>query len=118
MASNRKYQVINGDVTIDFNRFCDTVANCQEEEIEKDFDKRSYQVSDSEVALNEIRFFIKDSIEQLKKGNKVIFTRANGDPPKVFEDLDSFVSWLNNFFSISRYQFIKTRVVDKVLSDE
>lgn len=74
MASNMKYQVINGDVTIDFNRFCDTVANCQEEEIEKDFDKRSYQVSDSEVALNEIRYFIKDSIVQLKKGNKVIFT--------------------------------------------
>lgn len=118
MATITKYKIINGDVTIDFNRFCDNAANCQEDLIEDGFDTRSYQVNDSEVALNEIRSFIRSSIEQLNNGNKVIFTRADGSPQKVFSDLDSFRTWANEFFSISRYQFIKSRVVDKELSAE
>ncbi|RUS44593.1 hypothetical protein [Cohnella sp. AR92] len=118
MVTITQYQIIDGNVTIDFNRFCDNAANCQEEEIEKDFDKRSYQVNDSEVALNEIRSFIQASIECLKNGNKIIFTRANGNPPIVLKDLDSFRTWANEFFSIPRYQFIKSRVVGKEVSVE
>lgn len=118
MTTITQYQIIDGNVTIDFNRFCDNAAICQEEEIEKDFDNRSYQVNDSEVALNEVRSFIKDSLVALKNGNKVIFTRSNGNPPRVFDDLDSFKAWIDEFFSIPRYQFIKARVVDKVLGNE
>ncbi|MFC5528385.1 hypothetical protein [Cohnella yongneupensis] len=118
MTTITQYRIIDGNITIDFNRFCENAANCQEEEIEKDFDKRSYQVNDSEVALNEIRSFIQASVEHLKNGDKVIFTRANGNPPKIFEDLNGFRTWANEFFSLSRYQFIKARVVDKELSVE
>ncbi|KUP22062.1 hypothetical protein [Paenibacillus sp. DMB5] len=116
MATITLYQIIDGNVMIDFNRFCDNAANCQEQEIEKDFDNRSYQVNDTEVALNEIRSFIRSSIEQLKNGNKVVLTGANGRQQKVFDDLESFKDWVNAFFSLSRYQFIMARVVDKEFS--
>jgi len=116
MATITQYQIIDGNVTTDFNRFCDIAASCQEQEIEKDFENRSYQVNDTEVALNEIRSFIRCSLEQLKNGKKVIFTGANGNPQKVFSDLDSFKDWVNDFFSLSRYQFIKARVVDNEFS--
>jgi|GEM_PF-2665761 len=113
-----RYQIIAGNVTVDFSSFCDNATNCQEDMIEDDFDTRSYQVTDTEVALNGIRSFIRDSIKQLKNGNKVTFTGANGRQQKVFDELDSFKDWINDFFSISRYQFIKTRVVDKEFSTE
>ncbi|WP_201317528.1 hypothetical protein [Paenibacillus sp. EPM92] len=118
MATITQYQIIDGNVTIDFNRFCDNAASCQEQEIEKDFENRSYQVNNTEVAINEIRSFIRSSLEQLKNGNKVVFTGANGSPQKVFSDLDSFKEWVNEFFSLSRYQFIKARVVDKEFNAE
>ncbi|MDU0332285.1 hypothetical protein RW092_19110 [Paenibacillus sp. 3LSP] len=113
-----RYQIINGDVTVDFNSFCDNAAICQEEMIEDGFDTRSYQVNDTEVALNEIRSFIRSSLEQLKNGKKVIFTGENGSQQKSFSDLDSFKEWVNEFFSLSRYQFIKARVVDKEFNAE
>lgn len=118
MTTISKFQIINGDVTIDFNRFCDNAAICEENEIDKDFDNRSYQINDSEAALNEISSFIRESLAQLKNGHKVIFTRTNGNPPIVFNDLDSFRAWANEFFSIPRYRFIKSRAVDTELNDE
>jgi hypothetical protein len=106
MSAIMKYQIIKGNVTIDFERFRVNADFCEENEIQKDFDKRSYQVNDSEVALNEIRSFIRDSVKQLQNGNKVIFTRTNGGPPKIFEDIDSFKEWITEFFDKPNYQFI------------
>ncbi|MNO63861.1 hypothetical protein D3C76_545790 [compost metagenome] len=105
-----RYQIIKGDVVVDFNSFCDNAAICKEDMIEDGFDTRSYQVNDTEVALNEIRSFSRSSIEQLKNGKKVIFIGATGGPQKEFSDLDSFKDWLNHFavypnISLSRHEW-------------